>query len=103
MTTTAAIHADDEGGHGMNAEEKRAYQRGYAAGKRRVEKIVNEEVQWERGSQFWREALLAAIPFAMTASWKRGGEAISTIESRVQLARSVADAALMQAESLGRL
>lgn len=88
----------------IKAAETRGYQRGYQAGKRRKEKAVSDQVQWSRESAFWRQAMLAALPFAMTQStWKRGEEPINSIESRVQLAVSVADATLARAKTAGRM
>lgn len=81
----------------MNADEQRAYSRGYAAGKRR--KTAERRAEHERAKQqaFWDRAFLAALPVAAVAQrWKVDGKPITTVEQRVSLAKSFATEALKQ-------
>ena len=57
----------------MNAEEKRAYQRGYAAGLRRKKRLISAEVARRERQAFLDKAFLAALPACIEAQgWKTG-------------------------------
>jgi hypothetical protein len=46
-------------------------------------------------AQFWEDALLRVLPFAMGChGWKYGGELINNVDQRVSLAARIADRAL---------
>ncbi len=78
----------------MTADERRAYSRGYAAG-RRSNKAGRTLAQLQHERQAFRErAFLAALPFAMAAQgWLRGDEPIRSVADRVRLAVEIADEA----------
>ncbi len=87
----------------MSAEvreaEKRGYQRGYAAGRRRLGKDKWEQQRHRRESAFWQRAFLAALPWAMECQgWSFGDTPIRSTEQRVELAQRVADRALAKAK-----
>lgn len=79
----------------MNSEEKRAYQRGYAAGKRRKVREIRAEARMREDRAFLDRAFLAALPAAITAQgWKRGEQPITALKDRVLLAVDFAREAL---------
>ena len=82
----------------MNAEEKRAYQRGYAAGLRRKKRLISAEVARRERQAFLDKAFLAALPACIEAQgWKTGdGKPITTRDDRIRLARGFAIEALRQ-------
>lgn len=90
-----------------DAELNRAYARGYGAGRRKGRQdAANQSVSV--ADQFWRDAMVAALPFAMTqGTWTRTvGDVTTPINSladRVLLASEVADRALSTARKLGRV
>lgn len=78
----------------MNADEKRGYGKGYAAGLKRQERDQST-ARSRRKAHYWNRAFLAALPACLTAQgWERGGEAIKKLDDRVQLASETADEAL---------
>lgn len=81
----------------MNAAEKAAYQRGYAAGKRRKARTISAEARLREERAFLDRAFLAALPAAIEAQgWKRGEKPITTLKDRVSLAVDFAREALKQ-------
>ena len=77
------------------AAEKRGYQRGYNAGKRRLVQEVARDRRHAQAEAFRRRAFLAALPAAFGAQgWKRGDQPITSMEDRVRLAWEVADEAM---------
>ena len=90
-----------------DADLNRAYARGYGAGRRkgRTEAAAGLPTP---ADEFWRAAMIAALPFAMTqGNWSRtAGDLTTPINSladRVLLASEVADSALSTARKLGRV
>lgn len=78
----------------MTPDEKRAYQRGYAAGQRRKAKVRARERRDAAREAFWQRAFLAALPACIDADgWKQGDKPIVGISDRTALAREFADAA----------
>lgn len=74
--------------------EKRAYQKGYVAGRKRAKADKQAEIDWNNKERFRRQALLAAIPYVMQQNtWKRGDSEINTIADRMWLASRIADEA----------
>jgi hypothetical protein len=78
-------------------EEKRVYARGYAAGRKRVQRDrLAERMQAERQA-FLDRAFLAALPACIDAQgWTRGEKPITTLDERVRLAWDAAESALKQ-------
>jgi len=92
-------------GPATSEELNRAYAKGYSAGRRRG---AAEAATVSSADQFWRSAMLAALPFAMQQDgWQRRvGEtktAINALDDRILLASEVADHALTIARNLGRV
>lgn len=89
---------------GPTPSEVRAYSRGYAAGKRRKNREVSDEVRCRREDAMWLrfmgDALAACI---RTDGWKRGDQPISDVPSRTMLAADFADEAVKLARLRGRL
>lgn len=68
-------------------EEKLAYQQGYAAGKRRVEREVSAEHRERVRRAFAERVYLALLPAAMAVDgWKMNGEPVTTTVKRIELA-----------------
>lgn len=91
-----------------DAELNRAYARGYGAGRRKGQHDAAGNQSVSVADQFWRDAMVAALPFAMTqGTWSRtAGDLTTPINSladRVLLASEVADSALSTARKLGRV
>lgn len=79
--------------------ERRAYSRGYSAGRKKLKQENQTARRLARQDEFWRRAFLAALPFALGAqSWTRGGKPITRLDDRVKLATDVANEALKQAK-----
>ncbi|WP_312165897.1 hypothetical protein [Massilia timonae] len=71
--------------------EKRAYARGYAAGRKKAKAIRDEAHRRRERQAFLDRAFLAALPFAMEQStWEHDGKKIDTVRDRVDLAWRVA-------------
>ncbi|WP_208280123.1 hypothetical protein [Massilia oculi] len=75
----------------IEAIEKRAYARCYAAGRKKAKTIRDEAHRRRERQAFLDRAFLAALPFAMQQStWQRDGKKIDTVGERVDLAWRVA-------------
>lgn len=90
-TSTPLTEAD------VKKAEQRAYSRGYAAGKKRVQVDRLAERLAKEQQAFLDKALLAALPSCIEAQgWTQGAEKISTVSQRVHLAVLFANEALKQ-------
>lgn len=82
----------------MTPAEKKAYGKGYAAGRRSMQQRLREELQAkQRTSQrnaFYNRALLAAIKPAMTVPWDCEGKKMISVTDRMSIADSIASEAL---------
>lgn len=84
-------------GTDTSTAEKRAYARGYNAGKRRRQREISDERRWREQQAFLDRAFLALLPTAMTVQgWAFGGKTVSSSEDRIRLARIWAEKALKQ-------
>lgn len=73
----------------MTDDEKRAYSRGYNAGRRRLKR----EREWERSNAEanaqWNRCYLALLPAAMqVAGWTLGDKPVNSTADRLRLAVS---------------
>lgn len=76
----------------MTPDEKRAYGKGYAAGRRRHETDRAEREARMTRNEFYNEALLRLLPTAFTVQgWTSGGTPITSGRQRASLAASWAD------------
>lgn len=81
----------------MNSDEKKGYARGYAAGKKRKERLIIEERRRTQDQAFLDRAFLAALTACIDVQgWRTGDKPISNIPERVKLAADFARAALLQ-------
>jgi hypothetical protein len=89
----------------MSKEERAAYARGYAAGKKRVVRERSAEHVAARRNAFWQRAYLAFAPVAVTSpNWSIGDEKMDDSNKRIaRLAVAWADAALGAATKQGRI
>jgi hypothetical protein len=83
----------------VNADEQRAYSRGYnaelRAGRSKRVRALNHVTESRAKAEFLQKAFLAALPAAFAAQgWQQGGKPISTVDDRVALAWRVAKEAL---------
>lgn len=80
----------------IKAAEKRAYARGYRAGKERRSKQIEVERIYAKQQAFRERAFLAALPACIAAdSWKTGDkQPITSLPQRVSLAWRFADEAM---------
>lgn len=79
----------------IKAAEARAYQRGYAAGRRRKAVDVRRDRDNAERAAFRRRAFLAALPAFITAqNWTMDGKEVTNLDQRVELAWRAADHAL---------
>ena len=77
--------------------ETAAYQRGYAAGKKKRQAQAAADRQFAIDTAFLHRAFLAVLPVAMDSQgWKTGQKPITGLEARVKLAWDFADEALKQ-------
>lgn len=76
--------------------DRRAYQRGYAAGRKRVRLDRQREHLQRQENAAWNRAFLAVLPGCIQANgWQdSNGKPITTLPQRVQLASNAADQAL---------
>jgi hypothetical protein len=84
----------------MNADEQRAYSRGYnaglRAGKRKRVRTLHHATESRAKAEFLQKAFLATLTAAFAAQgWQQGGKPISTVDDHVALAWRVAKAALL--------
>jgi len=78
-------------------EEQRGYARGYAAGRKRVQRDRQAERAQAERQAFLDRAFLAALPACIEAhGWTRGGKPITGLDQRVRLAWDAAEQALKQ-------
>lgn len=71
------------------------YQRGYAAGRRKVEKDAR--------ALTWARALELALPHAFSSEWTIGKEKQTTTVQKVAVAASIADAVMAEAAKRGMI
>lgn len=75
--------------------EKKAYARGYAAGRKRARADNRVDQQYAKNSAFLDRAFLAALPATMVVdNWTRGDKKITNVNDRVALAWDIAALAL---------
>lgn len=68
-------------------EESRAYSRGYQAGKRRLERDLDNEQRERKRKERAERIFISILPAAMQVQgWSFGEEKINTTEQRVRLA-----------------
>ncbi|HET6631569.1 MAG TPA: hypothetical protein VFG73_02520 [Rhodanobacteraceae bacterium] len=80
------------------AELRRAYQRGYNAGKRRLDKEMRAEREQAQARALWDNAVLASTPYFLACQgWTIGEKRVSTTDDRANLACSYANAVLKYA------
>lgn len=73
-------------------EEKRAYSRGYAAGRKRVEADASREAIKAGERDFWERSVLSVAEYFMGCdAWTRGQKQLSTLEDRAELCVKFAD------------
>jgi hypothetical protein len=76
-------------------ELNRAYQRGYAAGRRRLKADLRGQRKEAEREAFRRRAFLAALPACIEVQgWVRGDAPITKLADRVRLAWEFADEAV---------
>jgi hypothetical protein len=81
-------------------EIKKAYDRGYSAGRRKAKAISDAA----KRDTFWQHSMLQVMEFCATqSSWKRGETPITGVEDRMRLAAEFAEAALNEATKRGRV
>tara|TARA_R100000656_G_scaffold22315_1_gene19876 strand:- start:4284 stop:4565 length:282 start_codon:yes stop_codon:yes gene_type:complete len=87
------------------AEAQRHYGRGYAAGRKRLERDKRAEARLLDERQFWDEAFLSMSAEAFRAQgWKQGDTPITNLDQRVDLAADWADRAVkVRRKRLARL
>lgn len=79
----------------MTPEEKRAYQKGYVAGRKRKNEDRRRAGREAERLAFRRRAFLAALPACVNAQgWTRNDKPITTMEARTALAWDFADEAM---------
>lgn len=69
------------------------YQRGYAAGRRKVEKDAH--------ALTWARALDLALPHAFASTWSVGTKKQTTTDEKVRVAALIADAMIDEARKRG--
>ncbi len=75
-------------------DERRAYQRGYSAGRRRKAAEVSAERRRAQREAFRQRAFLAALPFCLGEhAWKLNQKPCSTLDERLALAEAFANGA----------
>jgi hypothetical protein len=78
-------------------EEQRGYARGYAAGRKRVQRDRQTERYQAERQAFLDRAFMAALSACIDAKgWTRGEKPITTLDERVRLAWDAAESALKQ-------
>ena len=71
------------------------YQRGYAAGRRRIEREERQRSFAEAQDEFWLQVFLASIPVMLASSdWRQGNKPLVTVADKIALAEEAANAAL---------
>lgn len=84
--------------------EKRGYSRGYDAGRRRKQRLVDTEKRLAKENAFWQRSFLALLPWAMSAQgWTFGDQPITSSDDRIELARRTADRATRVASNRCKL
>ena len=80
--------------------ESTDYQRGYAAGRRRVEREDQRRATAAAQDEFWLQAFLVSLPVLLVSSnlWEQDGKPLTTVGDKVSLAADAADAALAKAK-----
>lgn len=70
----------------MNRQEQRAYQRGYAAGRKRGEADARAASIKVGEREFWERAVLTVAPYFMGCDpWTRGEKKLTTLDDRAGL------------------
>lgn len=78
-------------------DDKKAYSRGYAAGRRRLKADLAEERRARERQAFLDKAFLAALPALINGTaWKTGEVLHDGVAGRVLMARKFAIEALLQ-------
>ena len=86
------------------SEEKKAYDKGYSAGRRRAKTINEARARAAKQDAFWQRSMLQIMnSCASQNGWKRGDTPITTVKDRMRLAAEFADAALSAAMDRGRV
>lgn len=87
----------------MTPEEKKAYQRGYEAGRRRRRAEAERRASHDRRSALWQRLFVAALGTCVdTQGWKYGDRPITGVSDRTSLAADFADEGLRKAISRGQ-
>lgn len=82
----------------ITPDDKKAYARGYAAGRLRKIKDVDRDAERKKRDAFWQRAFIAALPSVILAKgWTRGDKPIVGPADRVRLAAEIANEALSAA------
>lgn len=78
----------------MTPDEKRGYQRGYVAGRKRLKRDRETERRYAEYAAFWNRCYIALLPTAMQVNgWRIGDKPVSSTAERVDLARRWTDEA----------
>lgn len=79
----------------MTPDEKRGYQRGYVAGRKRLKRDREAERRAAEFAAFWNRCYIALLPAAMQVDgWRIGDKLVSSTAERVDLARLWANEAV---------
>lgn len=88
----------------MTPEQQDYYQRGYRAGRKRTKRDIARELTVKHEHEVWQRYMASALAICITVDgWKHGDTPIRTIEQRMHLAGSFADAVLQETIRRGRL
>lgn len=83
------------------SEEKADYQRGYKAGRKRLDRELLQEAQRKIDQDYFRALMLAALPVAMEIEgWQLGGKPIASMTERADLAIMFAKDAFSKSKDL---
>lgn len=81
----------------MNKEDTADYARGYAAGRKRLDRDLAHEDLTKREAEVWQKYMAASLEFALTQSTcTQRGNKISTLDDRIELAGRIANMALLE-------
>lgn len=76
-------------------DEKRSYQRGYVAGRKKNQKDVDSAARLAKRQYFLESAFLSALPACIEAhGWTRGGNELTSMKDKTDLAWEFAVEAL---------
>lgn len=72
----------------MTPDEKRGYQRGYVAGRKRLKRDRQAERRQAEYDALWNRCYIALLPAAMQVNgWRIGNKVVNSTSERVDLAR----------------